>query len=84
MNSLPSLAKDFQIFAELSGNLSQITPGKTVILPQLNRPIGATKLEYSLNAIAHDVNMGRPMVVWIDNHPKCAKPEDGWHRPILT
>jgi hypothetical protein len=84
MNALPNIAKHAQILQQCGSDPGQFPAAKSVILPHFDRASGTVHLEYNFVAVPDDMNMGRPMIVGINDNAKAAKPEDGRHKDTLS
>jgi hypothetical protein len=60
-------------------NPVQLRLGKAAVFPKLRRPVWAVEVEHRFAAIAYHMNMGRAVIVWIDDHPEPTNPVDSWH-----
>jgi hypothetical protein len=70
MNSPPSLAKIGEMLRQGFSNLRQPAFRKLVVFTQLYRAVRTMQVEHSFASCADNMNMLRPVVVWINDDPK--------------
>ena len=76
MYLLPSLAKGVQRLGQLVLDHGYVAPGESVVLPKLDRTIPTVQIEQGLTSSPDHVNMGRAVIVEIDDHAEARKSED--------
>jgi hypothetical protein len=84
MNVLPCAAKSSQVIRKRILNASHILALESIILENGHRPCGTIESEYRFTTISDDVDVSGPVIVEINSHANLAKPQDSWHRQILT
>jgi hypothetical protein len=79
MNLLPSPAQRFQVIHQDASHGLDLPARESIILPQLHRSYRTVQIEYRLATSANHMNMGRSMIVRINNNPQSIKPENRRH-----
>jgi hypothetical protein len=62
----------------------EIASREGIILPKLHRTCRAVQVEHGFTATTDHMDMGRPVVVWIDHDAKPIEPKNGRHRVIIA
>jgi len=84
MDVLPRPAKRIQVFQQSCFDSGYFASREAIVFAHDHWASGTIQLEYSLMIHANDVNVRWAMIVRIDHYAKTAKPENGWHKNILS
>jgi hypothetical protein len=73
MDMLPFAACGSQIDGKRGLDTREFGRAEVVILAQLRRAFWTVKNEHGLAPSANDMNVGGPMIVWVDHGPQSTK-----------
>ena len=69
MNLLPCPAQFFQVVRQDVQDVSDLTPGESIVLPELYRSGQTVQIKYRFAARPKRVDVGRSMIVRTDHRP---------------
>jgi hypothetical protein len=84
MNLLPCPAQFVHVVRQDAEDVPDVTPRKSVVLPEIRRSGWAVQMEDRLATTPGRVDVGRSMIVRIDHNPQPVKSENRRHKVILA
>jgi hypothetical protein len=79
MYFLPCHAKFSDVVQQLYLNVAQLAVSKTEIHAQAQRASRTIQVENGAVPLPDNVNVRRPMIVWVDNDSRAPQSQDGRH-----